>query len=174
MVNIFKKISRGANNVFKKIDSGATTFFQKTVPDVANKAATGLTNVGDQIAGAGKKVGNFLEKNAGVISDVAAAGLYATGFGAPLATAVLAAGNTAQQVGGKVKDVSKRAQSGLNTVASMTQQQAANVSSRGQQLQGQIKSQAQMAIDNAKQQANQLQGQVTASANNALANMTVV
>lgn len=47
------------------------------------------------------------------MSDAAAGALYATDFGAPLATAVLAAGNTAHQVGGRVKDAGQRARAGI-------------------------------------------------------------
>ena len=174
MPSIFKKISQGASNVFKKVDSGATNFFKKTVPDIAGKASNALQNAGNQIAGAGKQVGNFLEKNAGAISDVAAAGLYATGFGAPLATAVLAAGNTAQQVGGRIKQGSQQAQSGLNTLANITQSQANSLTNKGQALQGQIRSQASQMASQASQQANQLKASAITSANNALANTIVV
>ncbi len=43
-----------------------------------------------------------------MISDATAGALYATGFGAPLATAVLAGGNTAQQLGGRLKTQDNR------------------------------------------------------------------
>jgi hypothetical protein len=174
MPNIFKKISQGASNVFKKVDSGATNFFKKTVPDIAGKANNALQTAGDKIAGAGKQVGNFLEKNAGVISDVVAGGLYATGFGVPLATAVLAGGNTLQQVGSRVKQGSQQAQQGLNTLGQLTQSQANSLSNKGQALQGQIKSQASQMASQASQQANQLKASAINSANNALANTVVV
>jgi hypothetical protein len=109
MPNFFKKLSSGATNFFKKVDSGASNFYKK-LPDQVNKA---VGQVGE-IAGVAKQTGNFLEKNAGIISDVAAAGLYATGFGAPLATAVLTAGNTAQQLGGKLKQGGQQVQTGVN------------------------------------------------------------
>ncbi len=66
-------------------------------------------------------VGIFLEKNSGVISDATAGALYATGFGAPLATAVLAGGNTAQQLGGRLKNAGQQAEQGLNTLAQVQQ-----------------------------------------------------
>jgi hypothetical protein len=173
MVNIFKKISRGANNVFKKIDNGASTFFKKTVPDIANKAGSALSNVGDQIAGAAKQTGNFLEKNAGIISDAAAGALYATGFGAPLATAVLAAGNTAQQVGGKVKRAGQDAQQGLNNLSNQVNKQSNLLSQKGLQAVASTKQQvingANNAVAQANQTANNLKQGAINSANNALA-----
>jgi hypothetical protein len=56
-----------------------------------------------------------------VISSGIAGALYATGAGAPLATAVLAGGNTAQQLGGRLKNTGQQAKQGLNTLAQAQQ-----------------------------------------------------
>jgi hypothetical protein len=98
MVNLFKKIERGASHFFKKVDSGTATFFDKQLPNAVQQVGNNVQKIGGEVAGGVTNVGNFLEKNSGVISDAAAGALYATGAGAPLATAVLAAGNTAQQL----------------------------------------------------------------------------
>lgn len=78
MVNIFKKISRGANNVFKKIDKGANNFFKK-LPSELNKVGgdirDGLNKGLDETGKFARKVGNSLEKYAApAISGLAMAG----------------------------------------------------------------------------------------------------
>ena len=126
----FKKIASGANRVFKKIDSGANTFFKKTVPDIANKAG----NIGNQIAGGAKQVGNFLEKNSGILSTVAAGAAMALGQ-PELAAPILAAGATGQAVGSRIKQGGQQAQRGINALTSATQ----NASQNALQLQGQVR-----------------------------------
>lgn len=101
-MGLFGKISKGVSNAFKKVDSGANTFFKKA-DDGLKRVGGFASDAANQVGGVAKKAGNFLEKNSGIISDAAAGALYATGFGAPAATAVLAAGNSAQQFGGKLK-----------------------------------------------------------------------
>lgn len=121
MVNLFKKIERGASHFFKKVDSGTATFFDKQLPNAVQQVGNNVQKIGGEVAGGVTNVGNFLEKNSGVISDAAAGALYATGAGAPLATAVLAAGNTAQQLGGRLKNAGQQAKQGLNTLAQAQQ-----------------------------------------------------
>ena len=123
-MGLFGKISSGFKSAFKKVDSGANTFFKKANQGL-NKVGDFANNAVDKVSSAAKKTGNFLEKNAGIISDVAAGGLYATGFGAPLATAVLAAGNTAQQLGGRLKDGANRVQ-GAKRLISQSQSKASD------------------------------------------------
>lgn len=158
MPNMFKKLSHGAGNFFKKLDSGATKFFNKLPSDVshiANQTSDVLQNVGGKIADGAQKVGNFLEKNSGLISDGVAAGLYATGFGAPLATAVLAAGNTAQQVGTRMKRGGQQAQTGLNKLAQITTQKSNVLSNQISNLGLSGLKQAREGVQQAQQQAQQ-------------------
>eukprot|EP01039_Chlorochromonas_danica_P011995 gene11995-13607_t len=112
-------------------------------------------------------------KNAGIISDAAAGALYATGFGAPLATAVLAAGNTAGQVGGKVKRAGQDAQQGLNNLSNQVNKQSNLLSQKGLQAVASTKQQvingANNAVAQANQTANNLKQGAINSANNALA-----
>ncbi len=56
-----------------------------------------------------------------MISDAAAGAIYATRARAPIATAVLAAGNSAQQIGGRLKNAGQQAKQGLNTLAQAQQ-----------------------------------------------------
>lgn len=177
MPNIFKKITKGANRIFNKIESGSNNFFKKTIPDIAGKVGSGFEDFGNKVADTAVKAGNFLEKNAGVISDAAAGALYATGFGAPLATAVLTAGNTAQQVGSRIKRGGRDAQQGLNNLAGQINKQSTLLSNKGlqavQQGKQQIINTANNAMAQANQQVNQLKAAATESANNALANYAV-
>lgn len=124
-MGFFKKLTQGTNNVFKKVDSGASHFFKK-VDNGFKQAGNFANGVVNDAADAGKKVGNFLEKNSGVISDAAAGALYATGFGAPLATAVLAAGNTGQQLGTRLKSNSSRLQVAGNQLVNQSQAKASD------------------------------------------------
>lgn len=113
-----------------------------------------------------------LMSNAGILSDAAAGALYATGFGAPLATAVLAAGNTAQQVGGRVKDARQRAKAGIQQINQIGLNAANSISSQGQAIQGQIKQQAQQQVSQLNQKALQLKNQAINGANDAIASAT--
>ena len=101
-MGFFQKISRGANNAFKKIESGTNQLFKK-VDQGANQVGNFATKAGNQVAGVAKQAGNFLEKNAGTISDVAAGVALASGVGAEFAPAILAAGNSAQLAGSRLK-----------------------------------------------------------------------
>jgi len=101
-MGLFKKLSSGANSMFKKIDSGAGSMFKK-IDSGINQAANFTSNVGNQVTGVAKQAGNFLEKNAGTISDVAAGVALASGVGAEFAPAILAAGNSAQLAGSRLK-----------------------------------------------------------------------
>jgi soluble cytochrome b562 len=177
MPNIFKKITKGANRIFNKIESGSNNFFKKTIPDIAGKVGSGFEDFGNKVADTAVKAGNWLEKNAGVVSDGVAGALYATGFGAPLATAVLTAGNTAQQVGSRIKKGGKDAQQGLNNLAGQINKQSTLLSNKGlqavQQGKQQIINTANNAMAQANQQVNQLKAAATDSANNALAQYAV-
>lgn len=160
----FKKIQSGANRFFKKVDQGAQKFFNKTIPDVAKRAGGALEDFGGDVAKNATKIGNFLEKNAGVISDGVAAGLAATGFGAPLAGAVMAAGNSAQQFGGRLKQGGQTAQRDINKVAQLTQSKATDLANRGLQLTGKATGQATNLVNQglaqAQTQGNQLLAKV--------------
>jgi hypothetical protein len=160
----FKKVQSGANRFFKKIDQGANKFFKKTIPDVAKKAGGALEDFGGDVARGATKVGNFLEKNAGVISDAVGGALMATGYGAPLAGAVMAAGNSAQQFGGKLKQGGQVAQRDINKVAQLTQSKATDLANRGLQLTGKATGQATNLVNQglaqAQTQGNQLLAKV--------------
>lgn len=101
-MGFFSKISKGANNLFKKAESGSNQLFKK-VDQGINQAGNFASKAGNQITGVAKQAGNFLEKNAGTISDVAAGVALASGVGAEFAPAILAAGNTAQMAGSRLK-----------------------------------------------------------------------
>lgn len=128
MVNIFKKLSSGANNMFKKLDSGASNFFKK-LPDqaanIAGQVGGGLNTAGNAIAGTAKKAGNFLEKNSAILSDVGAGVAIATGMG-EFAPAILAAGNSGAMLGQRLKQGGTQAQTSLNNLAQIQQRQVTN------------------------------------------------
>ncbi len=63
MVNLFKKIERGASHLFKKVDSGTATFFDKQLPNVVQSVGNNFQKIGGEVAGGVTNVGNFLEKN---------------------------------------------------------------------------------------------------------------
>ena len=160
----FKKIQSGANRFFNKIDSGANKFFKKTIPDVAKKAGGALEDFGGDVAKSATKVGNFLERHAGAISDGVAGALTASGFGAPLAGAVLAAGNSAQQFGGRLKQGGQVAQRDINKVAQLTQSKATDLANKGLQLTNKATGQATNLVNQglaqAQTQGNQLLAKV--------------
>ena len=142
-MGLFKKLTSGASNFFKKAGGSADNFFRKasnTVSDAADIAGREIVRDGKVVGGGLKQAGNFLEKNSGVISDVAAAGLYATGFGAPAATAVLAAGNSAQQFGGRLKGAG-------NSVQQFSQNANATLSTKSDALTNTI-NQARQSVAN--------------------------
>jgi hypothetical protein len=104
--SFFKKISRGANHFFHKVDSGASHFFKKTLGDVAHKVGHGIVDAGGAVAGVGKKVGNFLEKNSAILGDVGAG--LAMAVGQPeLAGLAMSAGQMGQELGSQVNRGSK-------------------------------------------------------------------
>lgn len=109
-MGIFKKIDSGANKFFKKIDKGANMFFKKVGKGI-NEAGDFADNAVDKVAGAGKQVGNFLEKNSGNIalagSALAAGVASATGVGAGVAPMILSGGLAAQQAGSRLKNASQ-------------------------------------------------------------------
>jgi len=107
-----QELDKGASRFFNKVEHGASKFFNKTVPQLGDKVGGEVSHIGGEVGGGMKKVGGFLKNNAGIISDGVAAGLMATGFGAPLAGAVLAAGNSGQAIGAKLQNSGNRLQSG--------------------------------------------------------------
>lgn len=138
MTNALKKLNRQTRNSFKKLDRGADNFFKKTIPNVARKVGgyieqganivddqvirPGLKKIdeaGDWVVDTSRKVGNTLEKYADDIAmgaGLAGSGLlYATGYGAPAAAALmsasLAAGTAGQNIGSKIKEGSRAVKS---------------------------------------------------------------
>lgn len=135
MTNALKKLNRQTRNSFKKLDRGASNFFKKTIPDVARKVGgyveqganivddevikpgiKKLDEAGDWVVDTSRKVGNTLEKYADPLISaggaLGAGALYATGFGAPLATGVLMGSQLAASrvgdAGRSIKNVSKQ------------------------------------------------------------------
>lgn len=99
--SFFRKISHGAKSFFHKVDHGASHFFKKTVPHLAHKVGDGISNAGNQVAGVGKKVGNFLEKNSAILGDVGA-GLAMVAGQPELAGLAMSAGQIGQDIGSQV------------------------------------------------------------------------
>jgi phage-related protein len=119
--NFFKKLASGAGNFFKKVDNGASNFFKK-IPGTVNNIANQVVN---PISNGVKKVGNFLEKNAGTLS-AAGAGL-ADALGQPeIGLAITGAGLSAQNMGKRISNSSNTIQDfktqGLNKVNVATNQ----------------------------------------------------
>lgn len=135
MTNATKKLNRQTRNAFKKLDRGADNFFKKTIPNVARKVGgyieqganiiddqvinpglKKLDEAGDWVVDTSRKVGNTLEKYADPLISaggaLGAGALYATGFGAPLATGVLMGSQLAASrvgdAGRSIKNVSKQ------------------------------------------------------------------
>jgi hypothetical protein len=151
---IFKKVQRDANRFFHKVDQGASKFFNKTIPGVAKQAGAKLEDFGGDIAKGATKVGNFLEKNAGIISDGVGGALMATGYGAPLGEAVMAAGNSAQQLGGQIKRTGKNAQRDINQFSQVAQGKAQGLANQGLHLTNKATGQASNALNQTIQRIN--------------------
>ena len=169
MSNSLKKLNRGTRNFFKKIDRGADNFFKKTIPNAAKKVGGQLDQAGDWVVDTSRKVGNTLEKFSDDIAmgaGLAGSGLlYATGYGAPAAAALmsasLAAGNTAKQLGSKVKQGSNALQSIQDKTTGFANKTANTIRDKGLDLQNHAKSEynknlqaLNSNIGMAKQQAN--------------------
>ena len=131
-MGFLKKIEKGANRFFKKLDLGANTAFKK-IGKGMNEAGDFAENAVDKVAGVGKQVGNFLEKNAG---NIAMAG---AGLAAGVAPAILAAGATAQQAGSRLKNASQNTQRIKNQINS--------VRDRGQDFTNNLNNTVQGAIN---------------------------
>lgn len=101
-MGFLKKLSNGSNNMFKKIDTGAGRLFKKIDTGI-NQAGNFASQAGNAVTGVAKQTGNFLEKNSGKIADAAAGLALASGVGAEFAPAIMAAGNSAQLAGSKLK-----------------------------------------------------------------------
>ena len=112
-MGFLKKLETGANKFFKKVDKGANNAFKKIGKGI-NDAGDWAENAVDKVAGVGKQVGNYLEKNAGNIAagaaGIAAGVASATGVGAGLAPMILAGGAAAQQAGSRLKNASQNTQ----------------------------------------------------------------
>lgn len=130
MPNIFRKTNRASANFFKKVGRDTSNFFKKTVPDLANKAGDGIEKVGGEIGGGMKKVGSVLEKAAPAIATGLSGALLATGYGAPLAGAVMAAGNSGAVVGRQLKNSGKTVQSSSSKFGADVKAQAPTYSGR--------------------------------------------
>lgn len=128
--SFFRKISHGAKRFFHKVDDGASHFFKKTVPNLANKAGDGIVDAGNQVAGAGKKVGNFLEKNSAVLGDVAG-GLAMVAGQPELAALAIGAGNAGQNLGRQVSRGSRAVQRVSNVASGKINLGANQVSNVG-------------------------------------------
>lgn len=132
MVNIFKKLSSGANNIFKKLDSGASNFFKKLPDQAANIAGQiggGLNSVGGAIAGTAKKAGNFLEKNSGILADAGAG--VAMALGQPeLVPEILAAGNSGAMLGQRLRQGGTQAQTAINNLGQIQQRNIVNAAQK--------------------------------------------
>eukprot|EP01040_Poterioochromonas_malhamensis_P013987 gene13987-15447_t len=127
----------------------------------AKKAGGAFEDAGDWVADTGKKVGNALEKYSGDIAmgaGLAGSGLLmATGAGLPAAGALmgasLAAGNTAQQLGSKIKQGSQQLSNVQNQVVRAFDKTGGAVNN---------------AINSVKAGANNLQNNVRQQYNNNL------
>ena len=104
--SFFRKISHGAKSFFHKVDHGASNFFKKTVPHLAHKIGDGINEAGGAVAGVGKKVGNFLEKNSAILGDIGAGLSMAVGQ-PELAALSMSAGQMGQDLGSQVNRGSK-------------------------------------------------------------------
>lgn len=115
-MGFFQKLSHGTGNFFKKLDSGANNAFKKIGNGIQNAGNFIDNNIVNPIAGAGKQVGNFLEKNAGAIGNVAS--MVAPEF----APEIMSATNTAKQFGGQLKQGSQQ----LKQLSNLSQAKASN------------------------------------------------
>lgn len=112
-MGLFHKLKSGASNFFKKAGGSADNLFRKasnTVGDAANIVGKELTRDGKVVAGGLKQTGNFLEKNSATLATVGAGLAVASGVGAELAPAILAAGASGQALGGRVKKAGQSVQ----------------------------------------------------------------
>ena len=162
MSNVFKEITRVANNIFHKIDKGSITFFTKTIPGIGNKINTGIQNAGDKIAGAGNQVGNFLEKKSAILGDIGGAIGMATGNPA-MGASLSSMGNLGQRMGQSLKQGSNVIQNSSNRVGNLVQSQINNASNKAlmskNNLSGQIQNNASALnskVGMAQQQVQQL------------------
>ena len=117
-MGFLKKIEKGANRFFKKVDSGANNVFKKIGKGI-NEAGDFAENAVDKVAGVGKQVGNFLEKNAGNIALAGSALASASGVGAGYAPAILAGGASVQQMGSRMRYASQNTQRIKNQINSV-------------------------------------------------------
>jgi len=101
-MGFFQKLSKGANSFFHKVDSGANNAFKKIGNGIQTAGNIVDHKIINPVAGAGSQVGNFLEKNAGKIANVAS--MVAPEF----APEIMAAGSTAQRLGGQLKQGSSQ------------------------------------------------------------------
>lgn len=176
MSRALKKLNRGTSNFFKKIDRGANNFFKKTVPNVAKKVGgaiedganyiddkvvkPGLKKIdeaGDWVVDTSRKVGNTLEKYADPLISaggaLGAGALYATGFGAPLATGVLMG---SQLAASRVGDAGRSLK---------------NASRQIDNLKGQTVDRVKNAYADVRRGVNQTASQSTRIANNTMADV---
>ncbi len=149
MVNIFKKISRGANNFFKKVDHGASNFFKKIPGQIekgANVVKDGLNKGLHEAGNIARKVGNTLEKAAPMI------GMAASTLVPGMAPAIMAGMTTATALSKQIKDGAKVGQGMTNQLAQQVTNKSNQVLGQAQQAYNTGKSELQNAMANAKSQ----------------------
>lgn len=120
-MGLFHKLKSGASNFFKKAGGTADNLFRKasnTITDGANIVGREITRDGKVVAGGLKQTGNFLEKNSAALATVGAGLAVASGVGAELAPAILAAGASGQALGGRVKKAGQSVQQFTNSANS--------------------------------------------------------
>jgi hypothetical protein len=130
-MGLFHKLKSGASNFFKKAGGTADNLFRKasnTVGDAANIVGKEIVRDGKVVGGGLNQAGNFLEKNSATLATVGAGLAVASGVGAELAPAILAAGASGQalgqrarQAGSSVKQFSQNANSTLQTKSNALQ-----------------------------------------------------
>jgi hypothetical protein len=117
-MGLFHKLKNSSSSFFRKSGNQLDNLFRKasnTVTDGANIVGRELTRDGKVVAGGLKQTGNFLEKNSATLATVGAGLAVASGVGAELAPAILAAGASGQALGGRVKRAGQSVQQFTNS-----------------------------------------------------------
>lgn len=185
--NFFKKVDRGANNFFKKtvpnvakkvggaIEDGAKKL-GGTIEDGANyiddkvvrPGIRKLDEAGDWVVDTSRKVGNTLEKYADPLISaggaLGAGALYATGFGAPLATGVLMGSQLAASRVGDAGRSIKNASKQIDNLKDRTFDKVKNAYDTS-------KSTLSKEYSKARKGVNQVAQQATRMANNTIADV---
>ena len=161
----FSKIKHGADNVFHKINKGGDTFFNKTVPGVTNKVGGVLDYVGNKSSEIGRKLGNTLEKNAGILSGIGSG--LAVALGQPeLVPLIAGAGLSAQQLGSNIKSGSAQIKNYTDNAKAVLGSKSNQFSNRGQSLLQNTSGRAQQGLNSGLSQAQSLQNNVRSAVQN--------